>query len=308
MEVLKWKIPDGFNELPEVVYRNNFAKHLATLTPEEICKSYVYMDSSQMEALFKIAMKNLDTELSGVGVDLGSGCALVSSTCLNLNNKVEKLYSVEIVSGFPEMIMEKIGVHYIQQRPHERLVPTIGSFDNLEVEDNSLDFAIEFDSLHHSHDLEGTLKELARAFKPGGTLVAFDRSHPDSITDEEIDKLLNYVYPKEFLKTNFYPEDAILTRKDNGEREIRISEWKQAFHNTGFEVKRVVNVYPKPNFKSFIFSWVNLLPKFITKKLLSQDKTRKESWHYIKIAMFGRFNKNVGFHLRRKTLFICVKK
>ena len=52
-----------------------------------------------------------------------------------------------------------------------RVIPVLGDFDNLKVEDESIDWIIEFDSLHHSFDLERTAKESYRVLKEGGFCV-----------------------------------------------------------------------------------------------------------------------------------------
>ena len=59
----------------------------------------------------------------------------------------------------------------------EKVVPVVGNFDNLQLQDKSIDFIIEFDSLHHSFNIEKTIRESGRVLKSGAQLVAIDRSH-----------------------------------------------------------------------------------------------------------------------------------
>lgn len=53
----------------------------------------------------------------------------------------------------------------------------VGNFDDIKLENESVDFIIEFDSLHHSFNLDKTIRESARILKPGAKLLAIDRSH-----------------------------------------------------------------------------------------------------------------------------------
>ena len=48
----------------------------------------------------------------------------------------------------------------------DKLECVIGDFNDLKVPDNSLDFVLDFDSIHHSEDFELTFKEIGRVLKP----------------------------------------------------------------------------------------------------------------------------------------------
>ena len=112
----------------------------------------------------------------------------------------------------------------------------IKGFDNLEFEDNSIDFAISWDAMHHSSNLYKTLLECKRVLKDDSVFVIVDRGHNDSTPDSEIERMLDIIYDKEFLIKNYRSEDTILTRRENGEHEYRFSEWKNYFKKTGFDI------------------------------------------------------------------------
>ena len=48
--------------------------------------------------------------------------------------------------------------------------------------------------------------------------------------------MLNIRYDEEFLIKNHRHKDLILTRRQNGEHEHRIFEWKKFFHDAKFEL------------------------------------------------------------------------
>ena len=112
----------------------------------------------------------------------------------------------------------------------------VGDYNFLELPDNSADFALSWDAMHHSQDLVITLQECKRVLKKDGIFMIIDRAHNNSTSDEEIERILNITYDKEFLKKNYRKLDEKLTRKENGEHEYRFYEWKEFFQKAGFEL------------------------------------------------------------------------
>ena len=107
---------------------------------------------------------------------------------------------------------------------------------HLKLDDNSLDFAISWDSMHHSIDPITTLQECNRVLKKNGLFLIIDRAHNNSTPDSEIERMLNIKYNKEFLRKNYRSEDLVLSRRDNGEHEYRFFEWKNFFDKSNFEL------------------------------------------------------------------------
>ena len=60
------------------------------------------------------------------------------------------------------------GVQHIAGEAGPRVTGVVGSFDDIHLPEESCDFCIEVDSLHHSDDLLRTLREIARKLKRGG--------------------------------------------------------------------------------------------------------------------------------------------
>jgi len=77
-------------------------------------------------------------------------------------------------------------------------MPIVGNFDVIKLEDKSLHFIVEFDSLHHSFDLNKTTLVSARILKPGAKLLAIERTHW-SISRQRRNELESTVYSKKFF-------------------------------------------------------------------------------------------------------------
>ena len=121
----------------------------------------------------------------------------------------------------------------------------LGSFDHIELKKSSLDFCIAWDAMHHSEDLVKTLIGIKKVLKKNGKLIIVDRAHNNDTSNAEIQRMLNIVYSKEFLRENYLPINKKLTRKMNGEREYRYSDWEKNFKKSGFKIEEVIIVKEK---------------------------------------------------------------
>jgi ubiquinone/menaquinone biosynthesis C-methylase UbiE len=61
---------------------------------------------------------------------------------------------------------------HVKRKQHKGI--TIGNFDNLQIEDNSVDVVTFIESFNHSYNKRKTLKEAYRVLKKGGTLFIVD--------------------------------------------------------------------------------------------------------------------------------------
>ena len=101
----------------------------------------------------------------------------------------------------------------ILKEKEDKVISVVGDFDNLELSDNLVDFAVSWDSMHHSTDPIKTLQECKRVLRKNGILIIVDRGHNNSTPDSEIQRMLNIRYDEEFLIKNHRPRNMILTRE-----------------------------------------------------------------------------------------------
>jgi len=228
-----WERNLNLLEGEEYLANNNLALVSSKSGFDDIIKKYVYISPSLIENTLKL-VPGLWKVLNGIGIDLGAGVGAVSSVVAKIN-EVESIYSLELTENCVRFCHPIIKENILRSKQH-KVISVLGDFDNIQLEDSSLDFAISWDSMHHSIDLPKTLKEVRRVLKPEGYFVVVDRGYNNSTTDEEIKRLGNIVYDKEFLKKSYLPVDKILTRKQNGENDIRFREWEESFVNSKFKI------------------------------------------------------------------------
>jgi ubiquinone/menaquinone biosynthesis C-methylase UbiE len=308
-DLLYWSLEGIDICLPEYIFREDFAVKLSEYPADKILTEAVYIDKEGMKLLVDLATKELldGIDLSGKGMELGAGTGLLSSTIAN-NPKVESIYSIEIVKNMADLIIPKVA-SYICGPNSKKVIPVCGSFDILEIEDESLDFIVEIGSLHHSPHLLSTLKEASRVLKKGGKMLCFDRSHSDKTSNEELNDMLSIEYSTDFLKSNGYPVHERLSRAENGEHEIRLSEWTRDFEEAGLEVKDV-KYFIKPNLRSLIKGILFSLPYFIRKRIyrtVNMGNYQKQVVYYLNnIIPLGC--KDIISSTSNSTVFLTVKK
>lgn len=265
-----WPIPDALGAAQAVTLRNGFARALAADDAEGVAQRYVYLTPTQVDGLIRVAERQfLPHPLHGRGIELGAGCGVFAAVAAQ-RPEVESVLAVEVCAAVTELLIPKIARHVLGDAA-AKVVPIAGSFDDLRIPDASLDFAIENDSLHHSDNLSITLAECARVLKPGGLLLCFDRCHDDSVSDAEVERLLSKVYSRAFLVANGYPADITLTRRDNGEHEYRLFEWRAAAEAAGLALLGKHDVVRRETFRRAVKGLCSLLPPAVRRYLYKTD-------------------------------------
>jgi SAM-dependent methyltransferase len=241
---------------------SDFSKQISDQAREsQIYREHIYIEKNELLEILGISSEHTEFSPSGIGVELGSGCAAISVELAHLYPKIEKIYAIEIV---PE-IVEYAAIPLIHMNKiEEKVKPIVGTFDEIKLEDRSVDFIIEFDSLHHSFDLNRTIKESARILKPGAKLLAIDRSHW-STSRKRRNELENTIYSQEFLSDRGLDINTRLTRAENGEHEYLLSEYLDAFEKAGFSNTDWVFLVD-PNFSVIKQSLISAIPSRLRKR------------------------------------------
>ena len=258
-------------------YKGNskLAKVLSKKGYKEIEKNYTYIGPKIIK---KILYTSSYTKkfIKGVGIDLGGGAGIISST-IALSKKVEKIYCNEIVenaSKYCHPIVKK----KILKKKANKVISVVGNFNDLHFKNNQFDFAIIWDSFHHSSSPLTTLKQINRVLKKNSYLFIIDRAHNNDTPKKEINRALNHTYDLEFKKKNYFPLEKKITRKMNGEREYKFNQLETFFKKTNFKIMDL--------------------------KILCSDKKMKKNdigirENFVKYKMGGFFKRKVIYALKK---------
>ncbi len=269
-KALRWPVPEflGSSELAD--YHNNFIRELSKKSVPDALEAYVYFSVEEMEKLLSLASRFvLQEPLSGVGVDLGGGTGLLASVVAK-SSSVQRVIAVEVAESAADLLIPKVA-SWVLGKQAEKVIPVVGTFNDLRLPSDSIDFAVEIDSFHHSDNLELTFSECARVLKPGGWLLCFDRVWGNKHPEADLERLRNIVYSREFLMARGYPPDLVLTRREFGEHEYRRCEWQAGIDAAGLELLKLCLFYEKISFRKAVKGLLSILPDQIRHKVYQTD-------------------------------------
>jgi SAM-dependent methyltransferase len=253
---------------PGIIARDRSAAMIAEMPVDQAALRNGSVGPAGMQALVAASERYLlDAPLSGIGLELGAGLGVLSATVAS-RSSVAGVIAVEICPTFVNLVIPSVAAVVLGGNAR-RVVPTLGSFDKLEVADESVDFAIEIQSLHHADDLDAVLGETARVLKVGACLVAFDRAQPDEMPDWLRERMLDKRYSAEWIEDNGYPPGIEITRRENGEHEIRRREWRAAFERAGLRLVRTVDFVPTISPRLACKAAVSYLPGVLRRRLVT---------------------------------------
>ena len=228
------------------------------------------------------------------------------------------LHLVDIVGSYHKKAIE-IG-HKILGNSFEIITHTC-SADQCPIESETIDLIIEVDGFHHCPSLFKVIRESNRILRKNGLLIGIDRIHENHITNHEINKLLNTCYEEDWLLKNNYPKDQKLTRRENGENELKISQWIESLNSNKFNKISLIE-YIKLSKRSIKFFLLSNLPNFLKEQIfgfcppvrwglhilptLILDKRfnyKKENY----VITTKRINKSINTNMIRKQVIIAEK-
>ena len=316
MHIERWIKADRFTagRSDVVDMRDNVAERHSVSSLDFLCRRALGFGRPALRRLVLAMHDRWGVYLSGREIELGAGAGFFGVAVLEENPPVEELLSLEISESHVEQVMLRVAADSLGGNL-SKFQPVIGSFDDIRLEDSNLDFAVQINSLHHSNDLDLTLKEVVRVLKPGGLLICLDRSHPDFVTDQDIEAMLNLEYDDEALQKIGFPPGTKYTRADNGEHEYRDRDWKNYAQRSGLTVEIFERIGGHFSIKKLMRGLLVRCPRFVGKALSSISPVLKKTLvnrHYSPRAgelayQFGLlFKKNYKFE--REITFMVFKK
>ena len=264
MEVLKWNIPEELLLSPEVTNRDTLAEKYQTVSIDKILTDYHSLSMRELREFYTRMFGVLAVELKGVGVELGAGVAAFSSFAVTQYPKIEKIYAIELVPKVVDLLQPSV-VTAICGTDKHKVLSVNGSFDDISFPDHSIDFAMECDSFHHSHDLKRTLREVGRVLKPEGVLLIVDRVNTDRLSETQCQYMLGVEYSREWKESYGFDTKVAITRAMSGEHEYRYAEWKEALEYAGFTVERRAE-FRRVSYKRVVLGLIAFLPFSIRKR------------------------------------------
>ncbi len=252
-------------------------------------------------------------------VDMCSGSGVFGIALAKVLGGKGIIHFVDIVGEYHETAINY--TELILGNNYEPITHT-SSAESTSIPDNSIDIILEVNGFHHVPSLSKAVRESERILKTDGLFLGLDRIHENNVSDQQLNALLDAEYSSAWLKEYNYV-DQKLTRRENGEGEIRLLEWEHALINANFEDPLLIEYVNrcKRSYKVWLIS--NLPEKFSKLFLDFWIKPPKWSLRLLVTMIFGisigkksnrskivtaKFPKNVNSTIVRMEVIISSKK
>jgi ubiquinone/menaquinone biosynthesis C-methylase UbiE len=187
-----------------------------------------------------------DIDFTGTtGASLASGNCILESFIINSSdNKIKKLYCFEMSEHRIHYYAPKILNHYNINPNNVELC--LGSFYDLKLTDNTLDFIVLCQAYHHADDPKRLLKEIHRVIKDAGYLIIIGEHFFDFkiVFKKSIKHIIKFILDyNDFRKDrNFMPKwsDSFPPSITKGDIHYSKNEYMNTFSLEGFITKRKI--------------------------------------------------------------------
>lgn len=225
-------------------------------------------------------------------VEAGAGTGIYSCRMAEYP-EVEEVIAVEYSRHCVERLIPfVIGKFSFPPEIEDKIIPVVGSFNHMQLPDDSVDFVIDVGSIHHSENRGITLREIYRVLKIGGYLIGIDRASPNTFSSRELNARLDSEYSAEFKLQRGLTQYEKLSRRMNSEHDPLMSEWEYLLTRTGFEqtVFWIHEVSRKR--KSIYLLWKGIFGLFFSLFGERWMKKRRSQFQHMKIPFFPFFSKH----------------
>ena len=296
-KVKYWINPESVSKLDFIEANRAFTNEIKNNSADEISIKYSYFNLTEHLTFVSEVFNTLEINLSGTGIEVGAGPAIFSNSVLRLFPDIDKIYAIEIS---PEVIeLQKIICKKLNTS--NKIEHVIGDFNDIKLEDNSLDFILDFDSIHHSDNMSLTFKEISRKLKKNGILICFDRGLPNHVTKKQIDYLLNIEYSDDYKIENGLALNKSYKRYMAGEHEPLIKDWENFSDKNNLDLN--IYIFTKKKLWSFFKLLFGLIP-FIIRDFIG--KGRNLNTHFPLLINYF-FNINISSKLTVFKLYCSLK-
>ena len=264
MKKTVWIPEKELNKIEWIIKFNSACNKWMTQSKDEISLFYSYYEVDQHRLFTKEICDKIGITLKGIGMEIGAGPGILSNSILKIFKNINKIYLLEKAPNTYQL-MKKVAE---ENNTLNRLECIIGCFNDLKMKDNSLDFVLDFDSIHHSENFDKTFQEISRVLKPGGVLLCFDRGQPNYISKKQIQDMLDLEYSDQYKLENNIDLNKKFNRRMNGEHEPLLSDWVRA--GDKYNLSSKVYIFHKKSIKDFMFSLYGLIVPYFIKRLIKK--------------------------------------
>lgn len=141
----------------------------------------------RIETMRQLRKANPDI-FKGRVLEIGAGTALISCQ-LSLFLETREIYALDYDEYTVTNLMPL--VQWALDADVAKIRRVVGSYNEMNIDTDSFDAIIAVGSMHHSENLEATMRECFRVLKPGGKFIISDYGLTSGLTQQEYSAWIN---------------------------------------------------------------------------------------------------------------------
>lgn len=218
--------------------------------------------TSDLKNCIALLKNKYNLRLKGIGLDLAAG-NLWSVPQLLSSELVDKMYCLEYSKHRLTEIGPVVLEHY--NIPKDKVVLVYGSFYELKLSDNSVDFILLAQAFHHADKPKDLLTEIDRVLKPGGVVIIIGE-HTVAVLKAYFKNTVKYflckcmpagmqekIFGKTFhaKKLLVKPSDLFPPNPRLGDHYYTLRQYNEMFSSFSFRVEHIKGTR-ESHFQSFV--------------------------------------------------------
>lgn len=188
----------------------------------------------RIETMRQLRKANTDI-FKGKVLEVGAGTALISCQ-LSLFPETSEIYSLDYDEYTVANLMPL--VQWALDADGTKIKRVVGSYNEMNIEADSFDAIIAVGSMHHSENIEATMRECFRVLKPGGKFIISDYGLTSDLSQQEYSVWMNL--PKAEKDAALLEKgasiDGMRTNKTISEHARPVYIYQAAAFNAGFNL------------------------------------------------------------------------
>ncbi len=165
----------------------------------------------------------LNDNLHGNIIEIGAGTGWCSAI-LSMKDTIDSVFTMDYSKYCIENLIPQ--AHKAIGANTSKITRVLGSYNKMQCNADEFDFIISIGAIHHSENLQATMKECQRVLKPGGYMLALEPCEYNTFTIEEQIAQANKLISGDAIKSKYGENISHIRNKDDSDHSYRLCEYE----------------------------------------------------------------------------------
>lgn len=244
----------------------------------------------------------LGHQLAGTVVEIGAGTGWCSAV-LSKRESIQRVYALDYDPVSVNELMPRAFTAF--EANEEKITRVLGSYNEMKLDNGSVDCVVSIGALHHSENLLSSLSESYRVLRPGGILIASEPCYPNSMSIGEQLQRENEIVDQSKAKKLYGKDSSEIKAIDNSDHFYRLAEYEGTANKVGFDAFPFVFDSTATSGGKLALAWRYLTSRMKGDELFS---SRNVYDGFNKVVSYPYFAKKAGGKVIYDDLLLLLQK